>query len=124
MPYTDPNTVESPKSRVEDVEVIFDKGPKEKSWSVARLKFDGNDAVGIRWNGDESTSGVGTPSAFANPTWFILPGELAETVARSAEQLLQNDEEALRAGYEAMAADEEHEAEAMEWIESHIGESM
>ena len=51
MPYTDPATVKSPKDRVEDVEVVFDKGPKEGSWSIARLKFDKRDSVGIRWNG-------------------------------------------------------------------------
>jgi hypothetical protein len=33
-------------------------------------------------------------------------------------------EEEIRRGYEEMAADEQHEREAHEWIESHVGECL
>ena len=38
--YHDPKTVLSPKDRVSSVEVVFDKGPVESSWSVARLRWE------------------------------------------------------------------------------------
>lgn len=123
MPYTDPSTVRSPKDRVRDVEVIFDKGPKEGSWSVAKLKFDGSDAVGIRWNGEVAKPGVGTPSSRSNPTWFIVPSEIADTLVETAKSLSKDEYKTLLEGYRAMAADAEREAEAMEWSEALLGDS-
>ena len=123
MPYTNPSTVRSPKDRVKDVEVIFDKGPKEGSWSIAKLKFDGSDAVGIRWNGEVSKPGVGTPSSRSNPTWFIVPSEIAATLVETAKGLSRNEQATLLEGYRAMAADTEREIEAMEWSEALIGDS-
>jgi hypothetical protein len=58
--YHDPNTVISPKDMVKSVEVIYDAGPVDESWSVARLKWGDSPVVGIRWNGD-SRSSKGTP---------------------------------------------------------------
>lgn len=37
--YQDPKAVRSPKDKVKSVEVIYDAGPVESSWSVARLKW-------------------------------------------------------------------------------------
>jgi hypothetical protein len=37
--------------------------------------------------------------------------------------VLEEDDE-LEAGYRAMAADEEHEREALEWIEGTVGEPL
>ena len=75
--YHDPKTVLSPKNRVKSVEVIFDKGPVDGSWSVARVEWDGSHTVGIRWNGDSGNS-KGTPQSRGNPAWFIVPQELEE----------------------------------------------
>ena len=122
MPYTDPTTVRSPKDRVLDVDVVYDKGPTDQSWSVARLKWDGKDAVGIRWNGEVAQSGVGTPSSRSNPTWFIVPDEIADTLVETARKLSKTEHETLLEGYRAMAADEEREAEAMEWSEALLGD--
>jgi hypothetical protein len=123
MPYTNPATVRSPKDRVKDVEVIFDKGPKEGSWSIAKLKFDGTEAVGIRWNGDDSRPGVGTPSSRSNPTWFIVPSEIADALVETAKTLSKDEHRSLLEGYRAMAADAEREAEAMGWSEALLGDS-
>ncbi len=122
MAYTNPATVKSPKLRVKDVNVVFDKGPKEGSWSIARLKFDGEDVVGIRWNGEVSRPGVGTPSSRSNPTWFIVPDEIAEAVVETAQKLSKSEHETLLDGYRAMAADTEREDEAMEWSEALLGD--
>jgi hypothetical protein len=120
--YIDPQTVISPKNKVRDVEVLFDRGPVEYSWSIARLTYGPEERIGIRWNGDrESKKGV--PLANAHPVWFILPKELGEAVQAKAKELNINREAALLDGYRQMAADQEQEAEAEEWTEGLIGDA-
>ena len=59
MAYIDPKIVQSPKGRVKNLNVIFDGG--EGSYSVAHMDWDGNAAVGVRWNGG-ATEGLGNPT--------------------------------------------------------------
>jgi hypothetical protein len=120
--YHDPKTVLSPKALVESVEVIFDQGPVDDSWSVARLKWYGSPVVGIRWNGD-SRSSKGTPQARGNPTWFIVPKELEDAVLNAAREFNRARQKDLVEGYRQMAADKEREAEAEEWTEGLIGDA-
>jgi hypothetical protein len=119
--YHDPKTVLSPKDKVSSVEVVFDKGPVEFSWSVARLKWEGSPAVGIRWNGDSGNS-KGTPQSRGNPAWFIVPEELEEAVLNAARDSDRETQAALAEGYRQMAADRAREAEAEEWVEGLIGD--
>lgn len=119
--YHDPKTVSSPKSKVSSVEIIFDKGPVESSWSVARLKWEGSPAVGIRWNGD-SINSIGTPQSRGNPAWFIVPVELEEAVLNAAKDSEKETQTALAEGYRRMAADRARETEAEEWAEALIGD--
>ena len=120
--YHDPKTVLSPKDRVKSVEVVFDKGPGDASWSVARLNWDDSPVVGIRWNGDQ-TSTKGLPQARGNPAWFILPEDIADAVLEKAKELKRREAESLLDGYQQMAADQEQEAEAEEWTEGLIGDA-
>lgn len=117
MAYIDPKSVVSPKHIVDEVEVVFDAGPVEQSWAVATLSWDHKDAVGIRWNGEPGGKGIGTPQARGVPTWFIVPEELQDTVLEAARKLAHGNYDELKAGYEAMAKDSEHEREAHEWSE-------
>jgi hypothetical protein len=120
--YIDPQTVISPKNKVRDVEILFDRGPVDFSWSIARLTYGPEERIGIRWNGDnESKKGV--PLANAHPVWFILPKELAEAVEIKAQELNNNREADLLEGYRMMAADQEQEVEAEEWSEGLIGDA-
>ena len=120
--YIDPQTVLSPKNKVRDVEILFDQGPVDSSWSIARLTYGPEERIGIRWNGDhESKKGV--PLANAHPVWFILPKELSEAVEGKARELSNNRESELLEGYRQQAADEEQEAEAEEWTEGLIGDA-
>jgi hypothetical protein len=123
--YIDPQTVISPKNKVDkdSLEVIFDAGPVDYSWSVAKLHYSGEPRIGIRWNGDERESKMGVPTATAHPVWFILPHEIAEAVLEKARELTRNEAESLLEGYRQMAADEEQEAEAEEWTEGLIGDA-
>jgi hypothetical protein len=120
--YHDPHTVLSPKGMVKSVEVVYDAGPVPKSWSVARLQWDGSTAVGIRWNGD-AESNKGLPQARGNPAWFILPRELGPAVLSAAEEMSKKRQATLAEGYKQMAADREREAEAEEWTEGLIGDA-
>jgi hypothetical protein len=120
--YHDPNTVISPKDMVKSVEVIYDAGPVDESWSVARLKWGDSPVVGIRWNGD-SRSSKGTPQARGNPVWFIVPQALEGAVLTAAQDTSKQRHAALAEGYRLMAADHEQEAEAEEWTEGLIGDA-
>ena len=123
--YIDPKTVISPKSKVDkdSLEVIFDTGPIDYSWSVARLRYADKLRLGIRWNGDETESKMGVPTATAHPVWFILPEEIAEAVRARVEELRLKEEASLLDEYRQMAADQEREAEALEWVEGLIGDA-
>lgn len=87
MAYFDPRMVISPKASVEagSVSVVYDGGEWQDNdawagWSVAELVWDGNSAVGVRWNGDGK--GVGNPQSRGVPTWFILPDAIASIVLK------------------------------------------
>lgn len=122
MAYIDPKTVLAPKNSVSDVEVVFNTGPTKNSWSVARLRWEGEPAVGVRWNGGEDENGSkGNPQSRGNPTWFIVPAELAGRVLEEAEHLARQTSQSLAAGYREMAKDKERELEAEEWCEGLIG---
>ena len=124
MAYVDPTTVQSPKGLVEDIHVIYDKGPTSYSWSIAKLKWDKKPSVGIRWNGEVDKPGSGTPQSRGNATWFIIPDEIAEAVIDVATALEREKNDALYRSYCEMAADTEREAEAMEWSEALIGDGL
>src|SRR5271170_940762 len=121
MAYVDPSEVVSPKDSVEDVHVVYDRGPVPCSWSVAQLKWKKVSSLAIRWNGDESNGG--SPQSRGNPTWFIVPDDLSDAVLEAARKLREEEERGLMAGYRAMAADREREEEAEEWSEALIGDS-
>ena len=121
--YIDPQTVISPRNKVSRVKVLFDRGPVDHSWSIARLTYDGNDCIGIRWNGDSKESKKGVPLANAHPVWFILPKEIAGAIEEKVGELNGEREAKLLDGYRQMAADQEQEAEAEEWVEGLIGDA-
>ena len=125
MSYIKPSTVLAPKTLVSNVEVVYDSQRDEEnqeSWSVAKLLWDRKPRVGIRWNGDPHGKGIGTPQAFGQPTWFLVPEELESKILEEAEKRAQGGFDALKAGYAEMARDAEHEREALEWSEGLIGD--
>ena len=71
-----PFDAKSPKWRIEDgsIKVIY----SNLLWSLAKMKYDGTPALGIRWNGDiNDRNDLGYPSARgSNGAWFILPPEV------------------------------------------------
>ena len=86
MSYITPDLVVSPKSMVSDLEVIHDGG--EGDWSLAKMKWDGEEAMGLRWNGGSGKPGsvdIGNPQSRGIPTWFILPDEIANVVVKMLE---------------------------------------
>lgn len=127
MPYVEPATVIAPRTVISEVEVVYDShrdSGNEESWSVAKLLWDGKRRLGIRWNGDHRSKSVGTPQAFGQPTWFLVPTELEGKILEEAEKLARGGFDALKAGYAEMARDTEHEREALEWSEGLIGDQF
>jgi hypothetical protein len=120
--YHDPSTVLSPRDKVKSVDVVYDAGPVEGSWSVAHITWGDKPAVGIRWNGD-SGSQKGTPQARGNPAWFVVPDELQDAVLKAARDAARSKRAAIAEGYRMMAADRERESEAEEWVEGLIGDA-
>jgi hypothetical protein len=121
MSYIDPQTVMSPKNRVGSVDVLYDDGPG--SWSIARLEYDGEERIGMRWNGQEDEAGIGNPQSRGKPTWFVVPKELSVLVREEAEQRSNSQEGGLLSGYKEMAADQQRETEALEWSEGLINDA-
>lgn len=119
MAYIDPQTVWAPRDRIRSVDVLYNSGPA--GWSAALLNYDGEECVGLRWNGEEG-AGIGNPQSRARPTWFILPPELAAVVRERAEELSNMQEGGLLTAYREMANDRQRETEAEEWSEALIGD--
>lgn len=92
--YVDPKEVMSPKKRVSgEIEVLVDKG--ERYWSLCKLTWDGKPRIGIRWNGGlDSTERIGNPQSRGNPTWFILPEEVADVILQAVDDGLFRDVDA------------------------------
>jgi len=123
MPYVDPITVDSPRGKIKNLEVLYDSAPNEGGWSVAQMEWEKKLRLGIRWNGEDEESGKGNPQSRGHATWFILPEELSDKVLDVVKQLERSKQDALLAGYKLMAADKEREEEAMEWSEALIGDN-
>jgi hypothetical protein len=120
MAYVEPATVWAPKTAIRSVEVLYNRGPG--GWSVARVVWEGQEKIGIRWNGDNGP-GIGNPQSRGNATWFILPDELEEAILSKIEDLAMRGPGGLIEGYSAMAADAAREREAEEWSEGLIGDA-
>ncbi len=121
MAYVDPEKVVSPKGSVRRVHLLYSKGPG--GWSVAEVNWEGNEAVGIRWNGEDGEDGVGNPQSRGHPTWFIVPDDLKQAVLQEVERLSKSSRNQLTEGYRAMARDRARETEAKDWTEGLIGDA-
>jgi hypothetical protein len=86
-----PNEVLSPKDYLQIVKIIY--SGDEDSYSLAKVKWDGEEVLAIRWNvakrehNDEAKmSGkkkcVGMPSSHGYPVWFILPKDIREVLTK------------------------------------------
>jgi hypothetical protein len=121
MAYVEPATVWAPKASIRSVEVLYNRGQRE--WSIARVNWEEEERVGIRWNGADDAPGIGHPQARGNATWFILPREIESAVLGQIEELTNNGPGGLLEQYRDMASDTQHEAEAEEWSEGLIGDA-
>ena len=120
MAYIAPETVWAPRTCVRAVEVIYDEGPGK--WSVARVNWEDEERIGIRWNGGEGP-GVGNPQSRGKATWFIVPEPLEQVVLAKVEQLSFSGPGGLMEKYAEMANDSEREREAEEWSEGLIADA-
>jgi|WetSurMetagenome_2_1015567.scaffolds.fasta_scaffold359096_2 hypothetical protein len=92
MQYIPPETVVSPKSSLKDLEVIYDSGAfdgENAGFSIAKMKWEDEDSMGIRWNGGK-TNPSGNPQSRGIPTWFILPDPIRKIVERNIGKIPGN----------------------------------
>lgn len=94
--YNLPQSVLSPIKNVGNVRVLFDGGNLHGAYSVARLQWNGDEVLAIRWNINENEardpkkiSGavtcLGEPNSRGYSTWFILPDDfVAQLLQQSA----------------------------------------
>ena len=114
MAYIKPESVLSPKAAVANLNVLHNDG----GWSVAELDWNGERALGLRWNGSDEESGCGTPQSRGIPTWFIVPNNLSDAIKAALPEKTD-----LERAYSAMANDEERETEALNWCNALVGDS-
>lgn len=106
--YKRPRFINSPREHVEVVKVLFDGGD-DPNYSIAIIKWDGVETVGIRWNISSSEWGdpkkqsgnfecIGNPSSRGMSTWFVLPDFFTRDLKDTGliEKLIEAKEELLR----------------------------
>jgi len=121
MSYVRPEEVLSPRNRVgRIIEVIHDPG--ENGMSVARIIWDQQTVLAIRWNGN-SEQPLGNPMSRRYPTWFVVDQYAEEEVERAARAAAERSPDSLVSKYREMANDAEREREAEEWTEGLIGDA-
>jgi hypothetical protein len=87
MSYIGPGEVHSPRKRVGSIlEVIHDPG--ENEMSVARIIWDEESVVAIRWNGN-SDEPLGNSMSRRQPTWFVV-GEYPRPASNKQRAKLPN----------------------------------
>ncbi|MDQ2178002.1 hypothetical protein [Marinifilum sp. D714] len=83
MNYKDPKKVLSPKDAISKVDVIYDGG--ENSISIAKIIWNGEEVIGMRWNvamrewhNKEKIAGkqcLGMPTSSGHSVWFVVPND-------------------------------------------------
>jgi hypothetical protein len=84
MSYIAPDMVLSPRTMLSGLEVVYDGG--ELNWSLAKMIWNNEHRLGIRWNGNSDNPG-GNPQSRGIATWFVLPQELEECSLNVANDL-------------------------------------
>lgn len=91
-----PSKVISPKKNVKNVTVLYDGGTGHGCYSVAKLKWNKKDVIGVRWNVSENEvnnaekiSGkkvcLGEPNSRGYSTWFVIPDALLIVLIKGGE---------------------------------------
>lgn len=81
--YKKPLFVNSPREHVQVIKILFDGGV-DPNFSIAIIKWDGVETIGIRWNISSgewndpqkqlgNSECIGNPSSRGMSTWFVLP---------------------------------------------------
>ena len=89
MNYNEPKDVITPQTAVTNLYPIFDGGPWD--YSLALMDWEGEPALGIRWNGGTEAKSVGkqkihpgNPQSRGYSTWFIVPKPFVIPILKKA----------------------------------------
>ncbi|TDR40483.1 hypothetical protein DFR29_113185 [Tahibacter aquaticus] len=89
MAYVDPNEVVAPRDQWKLGGVLYSTGTgdtQQPGWAVCEGLWNGERAIGVRWNGQDGETAKGNPQSRGHPTWFILPSELEAPVLEAVAQ--------------------------------------
>lgn len=121
MAYVLPEEALSPRNRMGGILEVIHAG-KENEMSVARIRWDGDEVIAARWNGDDKRP-LGNPVSRGHATWFVIEEYAAAEVERAARSAAEKSPNSLIAKYREMAKDAAGEREAEEWSEGLIGDA-
>jgi len=104
--YYDPINVRSPRDCISEVVQIFDGEIDNGAYSLAKITWEGEDRIGIRWNvtlrewdQPNKKSGtdfcIGEPNSRGYPTWFILPNDFINTLLSGKGKIVNDLRELL-----------------------------
>jgi hypothetical protein len=80
-----PQDAISPQNRLDSASLKIIYTSANGDWSLAEMLWDGEPAIGCRWNGDiNDHADKGNPRSHAQGTWFILPDEIGKPVTAFA----------------------------------------
>ena len=97
---THPNSIFSPRDKITDVKELY-RSQIDGGFSIARIIWDGNQCLGIRWNvsmreegnpnkSNSSIKSKGNPISRGYPTWFIIPDQLLNSISPLGKKVLTN----------------------------------
>jgi hypothetical protein len=99
-----PQDALSPRNRLDptSLDVIFTS--KNDWWSLATMTWDGQSALGIRWNGDiNDPDDKGNPRSHGQGTWFVLPDEISFFASAFVDAIKSQDKAGKAKQAEAIA---------------------
>ncbi len=105
--YHDPSTVLSPQNRVDEVTTIFDGGINNGAFSIAKVIWEGQATIAIRWNltdgewdDQDKIAGnkicIGEPNSRGYATWFILPNPFLQAMLSGHGEIADGIRDALK----------------------------
>ena len=105
--YQDPKKVLSPKDCISDVNVIFDGQIHNGGYSLAIVKWKGEQKIAMRWNinqrewDDQNKKNgtiicIGEPNSRGYSTWFIHPNPFLQSLISGKGEILEAIKESLK----------------------------
>ena len=74
---------------IEKLQVLYKS--KNGSYAIATFCYHGKQKLAFRWNGNESESSLGTPTANGKATWMFLPEDFLEQLGAVLDKIRKGE---------------------------------